>query len=94
MAEVILNERVQARRKAKLDDITMFPLNANNCPNVSTLLKELERVKYELTQKHSFQSVGAFEGISYTLEGSILFETLLISRAMNWLARLSLNPDL
>ena len=59
MAYVILNERVQARRKAKLDDIK-FQLNANNCPNVSTLLAELERVKYELNQKHSFQSAGAF----------------------------------
>jgi hypothetical protein len=58
------------------------------------LLVELERAKYELTQKHSFQSMGAFEGISCTLEGSILFETLLISRAMNWLATLSIDPDL
>jgi hypothetical protein len=93
MAEVILNECVQARRRAKLDDIK-FQLNADNCSNVSMLLAELERVKYELTQKHSFQSVGAFEGISCTLESSILFETFLISRAMNWLATLSIDPDL
>ncbi len=72
MAEFILNERVQARRKAKHVDL-VFQLSADNCPNTSTLLVEIERVKYELTQKHSFQSVGAFEGISCTLEGSILF---------------------
>jgi hypothetical protein len=58
------------------------------------LLIELEIAKYELTQKHSFQSMGAFEVIACTLEGSIFFETLLISRAMVWLATLSIDPDL
>jgi hypothetical protein len=60
MAEVILNERIQARRKAKLDDIK-FQLNAEHCPNMKALLVERERAKYELTRKHSFQSVGALE---------------------------------
>ncbi len=58
------------------------------------LLVELEKAKYELTQKHAFQSMGAFEEISCTLEGSILFETLLITRVMVWLATLSIDPDL
>ncbi len=49
MAYVILNERVQARRKAKLDDIKFqIIVDADNCPNMSTLLVELERAKYEL----------------------------------------------
>jgi hypothetical protein len=61
---------------------------------MSALLVELEKAKYELTRKHSFQSVGAFDGISCTVEGSILFETLLLTRAINWLAQLSINPSL
>jgi hypothetical protein len=61
---------------------------------MSALLIELERAKYELTQKHSFQSMGAFEGVSCTLESSILFETLLISRAMDWLAKFSISPNM
>jgi hypothetical protein len=61
---------------------------------MQALLVELESAKRELTQNHSFQSMGDFEGIAYTLEGSVLLETLLISRAMNWLACLSIDPDL
>ena len=60
---------------------------------MQSLLVELEKTKYELTLNHSFQSMGDFEGIACTLEGSVLFETLLISRAMDWLACLSLDPD-
>jgi hypothetical protein len=93
MTEVILNERIQARRKAKLDNIK-FQLDAEHCPNMSTLFVELERTKYELTRKHSFQSLKGFEGVSSTLEGSILFETLLLTRAMDWLAQLSIDPHL
>ncbi len=93
MANVILNERVQARRRAKLDDIKA-QLDAKHCPNMQALLVELESAKRELTQNHSFQSMGDFEGIAYTLEVSVLFEMLLISRAMNWLACLSIDPDL
>jgi hypothetical protein len=93
MANVILNERVQARRRAKLDDIKN-QLDAKHCPNMQALLEELNRVKYELTQNDSFQSMGDFEGIACTLEGSVLFETLLLSRAMVWLASLSLDSEL
>jgi hypothetical protein len=93
MANVILNERVQARRRAKLNEIK-DQLDAKHCPNMQALLVELNKAKYELTLNHSFQSMGDFGGIACTLEGSVLFETLLISRAMDWLASLSLNPDL
>ncbi len=66
LVTVILRYEVHARRQAKLDDMK-FQLDAENCPNnMSTLLAELERAKRELTQNHSFQSVGAFEGISCT----------------------------
>jgi hypothetical protein len=93
MANVILNERVQARRQAKLDDIKT-QLDAKHCSNMQALLLELDKAKFELTQNHSFQSMGDFDGIACTLEGSVLFETLLISRAMNWLACLSFDPNL
>ncbi len=56
MAEVILNERIQNKRKAELDQIKV-QLNADHCPNMAALLIE---AKAALTQKHSFQSVGAF----------------------------------
>jgi hypothetical protein len=85
MVNVILNERVQARRRAKLNEIK-DQLDVKNCPNVQSLLVELEKVKYELTLNHSFQSMGGFEGIACTLEGSVLFETLHIPRTMDWLA--------
>jgi hypothetical protein len=61
---------------------------------MQALLVELNKAKYELTSNHSFQSMGDFEGIACTLEGSVLFESILISWAMDWLASLSLNPDL
>jgi hypothetical protein len=93
MANVILNERVQARRRAKLNEIK-DQLDVKNCPNVQSLLVELEKAKYELTLNHPFQSMGDFEVVACTLEGSVLFETLLISRTMDWLASLSFNPDL
>jgi hypothetical protein len=60
MAEVILNERVHNRRKAKISQIKT-QLDAEHCPNMSALLVELERAKQALTQKHSFHSIGAFE---------------------------------
>jgi hypothetical protein len=70
MANVILNERVRDRRKAKLNEIR-DELDAEHCPNVQALLVELEKAKYELTITHSFQSIGNFEGIACTLEGSV-----------------------
>jgi hypothetical protein len=96
MANVILNEGVQARRRAKLqtERNQRSTRRKENCPNIPALLVELEKAKYELTLNHSFQSMGGFEGIACTLEGSALFETLLISRTMDWLASLSFNPDL
>jgi hypothetical protein len=93
MANVILNERVKDRRRAKIDEIKE-ELDAEHCPNMQALLVELEKAKYELTLNHSFQTMGNFEGVACTLEGSVLFETLLISRAMIWLASLSLDPKL
>jgi hypothetical protein len=88
MANVILNERVQARRQAKLNEIKE-QLDAKHCPNMQALLVALDKAKYELTLNHPFQSMGDFEGIACTLEGLVLFETLLISRTIDWLASLS-----
>ena len=93
MANVILNERVKDRRRAKIDEIKE-ELDAEHCPNMQSLLAELEKARHELTLNHSFQTMGDFEGVACTLEGSVLFETLLISRAMIWLASLSLDPKL
>jgi hypothetical protein len=92
-ANVILNERVHESRKAKLNEI-LVEIDAEHCPNMQALLVELEKTKYELTLNHSFQTMGDFEGVAYTLEGSVLFETLLLSRAMTWLAHISLAPEL
>jgi hypothetical protein len=44
-------------------------------------------------QKYSFQSIGAFDAQAYDLEGPILFETMLIMRAVDWLAKLSIDPN-
>jgi hypothetical protein len=68
-------------------------MDAVHCPNMSALLVELERARYALTQKHSFQSIGAFDAEAYDLEGLILFETMLIARAVDWLATLSIDPN-
>ena len=92
MTNVILNERVQARRRAKLNDI-IHQLDAKHCPNMAALLVELEKAKYELALNHSFQAMGDFEGVACTFGGLVLFETPLVLRAMDWLACLSLDPD-
>jgi hypothetical protein len=68
MAEVILNERVQTRRKAKMTQIKS-QLDAEHCPNMSALLAELEKAKTTLTQKYSFRSIGAFDAGTYDFEG-------------------------
>jgi hypothetical protein len=93
MANVILNERVKDRQRAKIDEIKE-ELDAAHCPNMRALLVELEKAQYELTLTHSFQTMGDFEGVACTLEGSVLFETLLILRAMTWLASILLDPNL
>ena len=92
MAELILNERVQTRRKAKMAKIKA-QLDAEHCPNMSALLVELEKAKQSLTQKHSFHSIGAFEASSHDFEGDILLETMMIARAVTWLAHLSVDPN-
>jgi hypothetical protein len=93
MAELILNERVQTRRKAKTAKIKT-QLDAKNCPNMPALLAELEKAKTALTQKHSFQSIGAFDAVAYDFEGDILLETMMIARAVAWLATLSIDPKM
>ena len=93
MAELILNERVQTRRKAKMAKIKA-QLDEAHCPNMSALLVELEKAKQSLTQKHSFHSIGAFEASSHDFEGDILLETMMIARAVSWLAHLSVDPNL
>ena len=59
MAEIILNERIQNKRKAKLE-LLKAQLNASNCNNMPALIAELEKTKAALLQKCSFQSVGMF----------------------------------
>ena len=93
MTEVILNERIQNKRKAKLEFLTS-QLDASECNNMPALLVELERTKAALKQKYSFQQVGVFGNEPVIeLEGIIHFETLLLARAIDWLATLSIDPD-
>ncbi len=93
MTEAILNERIQNKRNAKLEFLKA-QLNASECNNMQALLAELERTKTVLKQKYSFQSVGIFgDELVIELEGIILFETLLLARAVDWLATLSIDPD-
>jgi hypothetical protein len=49
MVEIILNERIQNKRKAKLE-LLKAQLNASNCNNVPALLIELERAKAALAK--------------------------------------------
>ena len=94
MTEVILNERIQNKRKAKLEFLKS-QLNASECNNMPALLAELEKTKTALKQKYSFRQVGFFgDEPVIELEGIILFETLLLARAVDWLATLSIDPDL
>ncbi len=58
------------------------------------ILNDTAKAQYDLTQKHSFQSVGVFEPGKYTLGGFILFETMMIAKSIDWLAHLSIAPDL
>jgi hypothetical protein len=37
--------------------------------------------------------IGAFEGYAYNFEGDILLETMMIARAVTWLAMLSIDPN-
>jgi hypothetical protein len=82
MAELILNDRVQTSRKEKMAEIKT-QLDAEHCPNMRALLAEFGKARDALTQKHSFRSIGAFEADAYNLEGLILFETMLIARAVD-----------
>ena len=94
MTEVILNERIQNKRRAKLEFLKS-QLNASECNNMPALLAELERTQSVLRQKYSFQQVGMFgDEPVIDLEGIIHFETLLLARAVDWLATLSIDPDL
>jgi hypothetical protein len=91
MAELILNDRVQASRKAKNSRIKA-QLDAD-CPIMSALQLELE-ARHALTQKHSFRSIGAIDAQAYDPEVLILFETMLIARAVDWLlATISIGPN-
>ncbi len=81
MAEIILNERIQNKRKVKLE-LLKAQLDAGDCKNTSALLVQLERSKAALAQKYSFQSVGMFgDEPVIDLEGVIYFETLLLARS-------------
>ncbi len=79
MAEVTWNERVQNSEKAKINRIKA-QLDAEDCPNMSALLVELDKAKQALTQKHFFRSIGAFEAYAEDFEGDILLETMMIAR--------------
>ncbi len=88
-----MNERIQNKRKAKLE-LLKAQLNASNCNNVPAVIVELEKAKAALLQKYSFQSVGMFgDEPVIDLEGIIYFKTLLLARAIDWLATLSIDPD-
>jgi hypothetical protein len=92
MAELILNDRVHSNRKDKMAKIKA-QLDADCGHNTAALLAEFHRAKYALTQKHSFRSVGgAFEPDAYNLEGLIIFETMMLARAIDWIAILSIDP--
>ncbi len=83
LAEAVLNERIQNKRKAKVEFLSA-QISAANGDNVSTLLEQLEKAKTALAQKHSFQSVGVYgDEPTIDLEGIIFFETLLITRAID-----------
>jgi hypothetical protein len=70
MAELILNDRIQSKRKDKMAQIKA-QLDADCGHNTAALLAEFhrDRAKYALIQKHSFRSVGNFEADAYNLEG-------------------------
>jgi hypothetical protein len=92
MAELILNDRVQVNRKDKMVEIKT-QLDADHCPNMAALLTEFHKANDALTQKHSFRSIGAFDADAYNiLEGLIIFETMMLTRAIDWVARLSIDP--
>ena len=94
MTELILNDTVhQCHRHDKIARIKS-QLDAEHCPDMPALLQEIEKARDDLTQKHSFQSVGVFEPRLYTLGGFILFETMMITKGIDWLSRLSIDPDL
>ena len=81
MAELVLNDRVQLARREEIARIKA-KLNAD-FPDMPTLLLELNKAKqHALTQN---------DADAYDLEGWILFETMLITRAVDWLARLSID---
>jgi hypothetical protein len=82
MAELILNDRVQNNRREKMAKIKA-QLDADCGHNTAALLAEYHRAKDALTQKHSFRSVGAFEEDAYNLEGLIIFETMMLTRAID-----------
>ncbi len=94
MSEIILNERIQNKRKVKVEFLKAQINAANGNNNVSTLLEQLEKTKAALAQKHSFQSFGVYgDEPVIDIEGIIFFETLLLARAIVWLAMLSIDPD-
>jgi hypothetical protein len=84
MSEIILNERIQNKRKVKLE-LLKAQLDAGDCDNMPAfLVVELERAKAALAQKCSFQPVGMFgDDPVIDLEGVIYFETLLIARTID-----------
>jgi hypothetical protein len=58
------------------------------------LLNLREQSTSSLKSTHSNQWELLRKSHALSFESSVLFETLLISRAMNWLATLSIDPDL
>jgi hypothetical protein len=93
MAELILNDRVQSNRKDKwLRSKPSWMLTVVTTRQ-RCWLSTIHRAKDTLTQKHSFRSVGAFEADAYDLEGLIIFETMILTRAIDWIATLSIDPS-
>ncbi len=93
MAELILNDSVHSDHKERIEQIKI-QLDAEHCPNMESLLREMKKAKHDLIPKHSFQSVGVFEPGLCGLDDFVLFETMMILKGIDWLAHLSLAPDL
>ncbi len=51
MAELIFNDQVHFDRREKIKHIAS-QLDVEHCPDMPALLRELEKAKYDLTQKH------------------------------------------
>ncbi len=92
MAELILNDRVQSNRRERMAEIKA-QLNADCGHDTAALLAEYHKANAALKQKYFFRSIGEFEADAYNLEGLIIFETMMLTWAIDWIATLSTTPE-